>query len=144
MPAGILQGRSGARASLHCCGALTFASRTRRCPMTIRVAVVDENEIFRLGVVACLDDKATFHVTSASAHAPTGPEAAAVSKGSDVGVVSAKAVRESELRAYTCNCGWTSRTVPTADVGAELQRWSTTGEHWVPYPARRASTRSSP
>jgi DNA-binding NarL/FixJ family response regulator len=97
--------------------------------MTIRVAVVDENEIFRLGVVACLDDKATFHVTSASAHAPTGPEAAAVSKGSDVGVVSAKAVRESELQCPLVVCASAPLAVPaTSRVFAVLPRNGLTAE----------------
>ncbi|HCP62709.1 MAG TPA: hypothetical protein DIU14_09620, partial [Actinobacteria bacterium] len=51
---------------------------------TIRVAVVDEHEIFRRGVVACLQEDPMVAVVS------EGPEGAA-SEQADVGVVSSTA-----------------------------------------------------
>ena len=64
--------------------------------MTVRVAVVDENEIFRRGIVACLDE-AGFVVSSVWSEPLVGEAAAEVSRGADVAVVSARAARESEL-----------------------------------------------
>jgi DNA-binding NarL/FixJ family response regulator len=80
--------------------------------MTIRVAVVDENEIFRRGVVACLDDSATFKVTSVWPDSPRAPEALAVSEGADVAVVSAKAARRSELACPLVVCTSAPFAVP--------------------------------
>ncbi len=68
--------------------------------MTIPVAVVDENEIFRCGVIACLDEDATFEIVSAWSEPLLGAEAVAVSGEADVAVVSAKAAAQSEL---TCS-----------------------------------------
>lgn len=65
--------------------------------MTIRVAVVDENEIFRRGLVACLDDSPTYRVAAARSEPLVGAEAAAVSLDVDVGVASPKAARQSDL-----------------------------------------------
>ncbi len=75
--------------------------------MTIRVAVVDENEIFRRGLVACLDDDATFHVASASSEPLVGGEAAALSQTVDVAVVSPRAARQSELACALVVCAST-------------------------------------
>jgi DNA-binding NarL/FixJ family response regulator len=72
--------------------------------MTIRVAVVDENEIFRRGLVACLADNATFDVASAWPDPLVGAEAAAVSQAVEVAVVSLKAARESELACALVVC----------------------------------------
>jgi DNA-binding CsgD family transcriptional regulator len=65
--------------------------------MTVRVAVVDENEIFRRGLVACFGDDASFVVASAWSEPLVGAEATAVSHAVDVAVVSPKAARQSEL-----------------------------------------------
>ena len=73
-------------------------------PVTIRVAIVDENEIFRRGVGACLDDSAGFEVRSVWSDPLLGNEAAAVSRDVDVAVVSAKAVRQSELTCALVVC----------------------------------------
>ena len=72
--------------------------------MTIRVAVVDENEIFRRGVVACLDDNAIFEVAAVSPEPLVGAEAAAVSRTVDVAVVSPKAARKSQLACVLVVC----------------------------------------
>jgi DNA-binding NarL/FixJ family response regulator len=80
--------------------------------MTIRVAVVDENEIFRRGVVACLDDNASFDVVSAWSEPLVGAEAAALSRTVDVAVVSAKAARDSELACALVVCS----TAPLAEA----------------------------
>lgn len=65
--------------------------------MTLRVAVVDENEIFRRGIVACLEDNAGFAVASVWSEPLRGAAADAVSRAVDVAVVSPKAARQSEL-----------------------------------------------
>lgn len=65
--------------------------------MTLRVAVVDENEIFRRGLVACLEENASFDVVSVWSEPLLGAAAAAVSRAADVAVVSPRAARQSEL-----------------------------------------------
>jgi DNA-binding NarL/FixJ family response regulator len=65
--------------------------------MTVRVTVVDENEIFRRGLVACLDEDTDCYVGSTWSEPLVGAQAAAVSNAVDVAVVSAKAARQSEL-----------------------------------------------
>jgi DNA-binding NarL/FixJ family response regulator len=83
--------------------------------MTVRVAVVDENEIFRRGVVACLDENATFEVVSAWPDPLVGPAAAAVNRQVDVAVVSAKAATESELACALVVCASDQFAVPEDD-----------------------------
>jgi DNA-binding NarL/FixJ family response regulator len=97
--------------------------------MTVRVAVVDENEIFRRGVVACLAENATFDVVSAWADLPVGAEAAAVSRAVDVAVVSAKAATQSELTCALVVCASDPFAVPDEDhVLALLPRNGLTAE----------------
>jgi DNA-binding NarL/FixJ family response regulator len=100
----IEQLEAGAQGILHCCGAVAFALRRRHSVVTIRVAVVDENEIFRRGVVACLEDNAVFEVAAVSPVPLVGAEAAAVSRAVDVAVVSSKAARGSELACVLVVC----------------------------------------
>jgi DNA-binding NarL/FixJ family response regulator len=97
--------------------------------MTIRVAVVDENEIFRRGVVACLDDSDTFKVTSTSSEPLVGAAAAAVEAAVDVAVVSAKAARQSELGCPLVVCANEPFAVPDdGTVLALLPRSGLTAE----------------
>jgi DNA-binding NarL/FixJ family response regulator len=72
--------------------------------MTIRAVVVEENDIFRRGLVACLADSAAFEVVSAWADPPVGPEAAAVSDNIDVAVVSSTAAPRTELTCALVIC----------------------------------------
>lgn len=65
--------------------------------MTVAIAVVDENEIFRRGLVACLDDDASFGVAVVRSEPLVGAEASAVSRSVAVAVVSPKAARQTEL-----------------------------------------------
>jgi DNA-binding NarL/FixJ family response regulator len=65
--------------------------------MTVRVAVIEENEIFRRGLVACLEEAPTFDVASAWPEPLVGAEAAALSDAVDVAVVSPTAARQSDL-----------------------------------------------
>jgi DNA-binding NarL/FixJ family response regulator len=97
--------------------------------MTVRVAVVDENEIFRRGVVACLTENATFAVVSAWADPLVGAEAAAVSRAVDVAVVSAKAATQSELVCALVVCASDPLAVADQDhVLALLPRHGLTAE----------------
>jgi DNA-binding NarL/FixJ family response regulator len=72
--------------------------------MSVAVAVVDENEIFRRGVAACLDENEAFDVVSASADPLVGAAAATVSSSVDVAVVSARAATQSELTCALVVC----------------------------------------
>jgi len=72
--------------------------------MTIRIAVIDENEIFRRGIVACLDDDETCNVASTWSQPLVGAQAAAVSHTVDVAVVSVRAARESQLACALVVC----------------------------------------
>jgi DNA-binding NarL/FixJ family response regulator len=72
--------------------------------MTVRVAVVDENEIFRRGLVACLADDASFAMVTVRAEPPVGAEAVALSAALDVAVVSPRAARRSELACALVVC----------------------------------------
>jgi len=72
--------------------------------MTLRVAVVDENEIFRRGLVACLEENAGFDVVSVWSEPLLGAAAAAVSRTADVAVVSPRAARQSELACALVVC----------------------------------------
>lgn len=97
--------------------------------MTVRVAVVDENEIFRRGVVACLDENATFDVVSAWADPLVGAQAAAVSRAVDVAVVSARAATQSELTCAFVVCASDPFAVADEDrVLALLPRSGLTAE----------------
>jgi DNA-binding NarL/FixJ family response regulator len=98
--------------------------------VTIRVAVVDENEIFRRGVVACLGENGRFHVASAWPEPLVGADAAAVAADVDVAVVSARAAVESELTCALVVCA-SARFVPADDderVLAHLPRSGLTAE----------------
>jgi DNA-binding CsgD family transcriptional regulator len=100
--------------------------------VTIRVAVVDENEIFRRGVVACLDEDAAFDVTSTWAAAPVGHDAAAVTLAVDVAVVSAKSARESQLHCPLVVCASAPFAAPRdGQVLALLPRNGLTAEQLV-------------
>jgi len=77
--------------------------------VTIRVAVVDENEIFRRGVVACLAEQPTFEIAAAWASAPLGGETGC---GAGVAVVSAKAARETALTCPLVVCASAPFAVP--------------------------------
>jgi DNA-binding NarL/FixJ family response regulator len=72
--------------------------------MAIRVAVVDENEIFRRGLIACLQDDTKVDVASASSEPLIGAEAVEASTNIDVAVVSPKAARQSELACALVVC----------------------------------------
>jgi len=63
----------------------------------IRIAVVDENEVFRRGVVACLAEKPGFEVTCSSERPLLVAVDAHVVGAIDVAVVSARAARDSDL-----------------------------------------------
>jgi len=100
--------------------------------MTVRVAVVDENEIFRRGVVACLDENAAFEIVSARAEPLVAAEAAAVSRAVDVAVVSAKAATQSELVCALVVCASDPFAVSEDDnVVALLPRNGLTAEQLV-------------
>ena len=72
--------------------------------MITRVAVVDENEIFRRGLVTCLRD-AALDVASVWSEPPGAADAAIVSAAVDVAVVSSAAARSSELACALVICG---------------------------------------
>ena len=72
--------------------------------MTVQIAVVDENEIFRRGLVACLGDDSGCVVDSEWSLPLRGAEAALVSRTVEVAVVSARAARQSELTCALVVC----------------------------------------
>jgi DNA-binding NarL/FixJ family response regulator len=72
--------------------------------MTLRVAVVEENEIFRRGLVACLEDDPSLDVGSVLSEPVRGAVAAAISRAVDVAVVSPRAARQSELNCALVVC----------------------------------------
>lgn len=84
-------------------------------PRRVTVAVVDEDEMFRRGVVACLDESDIFEVVSAWPDPLVGPTAAIVSREVDVAVVSAKAAIGSELACALVVCTGDRRAVPEDD-----------------------------
>jgi DNA-binding NarL/FixJ family response regulator len=97
--------------------------------MTVRVVVVDENEIFRRGVAACLAENAAFQVVSAWSGPLVGAEAATVTRQADVAVVSAKAAAQSELACALVVCASDPFAVPDDDhVLALLPRNGLTAE----------------
>jgi DNA-binding NarL/FixJ family response regulator len=104
----------------------------RWVPVTIRVAVVDESEIFRRGVVACLDDNASFEVCSVSSGALVGADRVAIDGDVDVAVVSARVARQASLACALVVCASDPFTIPDGgQVLALLPRKGLTAEQLV-------------
>ena len=98
----------------------------------IRVAVVDESEVFRRGVAACLDDMPSFEVASVSSDARTGDGRGPIGDDVDVAVVSGRVARQSRLPCALVVCA--SSPVAIADDGqvrAVLPRSGLTAEQLV-------------
>ncbi|PYO39728.1 MAG: hypothetical protein DMD33_19580 [Gemmatimonadetes bacterium] len=92
-----------------------------------RVAVVDEEEIFRLGIVACLAQDPTFEIVFSGAAGPLTEEA-------DVAVVSAQALARHAFECPVVVCANDSPTSIRAKrtvVAAVLPRATLTGEQLV-------------
>ncbi len=100
--------------------------------MNIRVAVIDENEIFRRGLVACLEDQPAIEVVSASAEPVVGTAALALSRRIDVAVASAHAAQLSTLECPLVVCASAPFAGPAnTEMPAVLPRTSVTCDQLV-------------